>query len=66
MDDLIYKKKKMNELIRDNKRQIEAKELILAEEAIKEKEQFNKIINEQIKEIERLNDIEKKKKRTIS
>ena len=62
MDDMINKQKKINELIRDNKRQIEAKELILAEEAIKEKEQFNNIINEQIKEIDRLNEIEKKKK----
>ena len=62
LDDMINKKKKINELIRDNKRQIDTKELILAEEAMKEKEQFNKIIKEQIKEIDRLNEIEKKKK----
>ena len=62
MDDMINKQKKINELIWDNKRQNKAKELILTEEAIKEKEQFNNIINEQIKEIDRLNEIEKKKK----
>ena len=59
---MIAKQKRLAELMRDNKRQIDAKELILAEEAKKEEEEFQKIIKEQLIEIERQKEIERKKK----
>ena len=61
-DDMIAKQKRIAELMRDNKRQIDAKELILAEEAMKEKEEFEKIIKEQLIAIQRQKEIEEKKK----
>ena len=61
-EDMIAKQKRLAELMRDNKRQIDAKELILAEEAMKEKEEFEKIIKEQLIAIERQKEIERKKK----
>ena len=64
-DDMIAKQKRIAELMRDNKRQIDAKELILAEEAMKEKEEFEKIIKEQLIEIERQKEIERKKKEQL-
>ena len=52
----------METLVNENKKQKEAKEKILAEEAIREKEEFNKMVKEQLKEIEKEKEIEKMKK----
>ena len=52
----------MEMLVMENKKQKEAKEKILAEEAKKEKEEFNKRIMEQMKEMEKEKEIALKKK----
>ena len=52
----------MEMLVLENKKQKEAKEKILAEEAKREKEEFNKRIMEQMKEIEKEKQIALKKK----
>ena len=52
----------MEMLVLENKKQKEAKEKILAEEAQREKEEFNKRIMEQMKEIEKEKQIALKKK----
>ena len=52
----------MEMLVMENKKQKEAKEKILAEEAEKEKEEFNKRIMEQMKEMEKEKEIALKKK----
>ena len=52
----------MEMLVLENKKQKEAKEKILAEEAKREKEEFNKRIVEQMKEIEKEKQIALKKK----
>ncbi len=58
-EELMLKEKRIKELIMENNRQKLAKEIQLAEEATKEKEEFERIIKEQQKAIE----IEKEKQR---
>ena len=51
-EEILIKEKKMRDLLIENNKQKLAKEIQLAEEAKKEKEEFDKIIKEQQKEIE--------------
>ena len=51
-EEILLKEKKIKDLLNENSKQKLYKEIQLAEEAKKEKEEFEKIINEQIKEIE--------------
>ena len=52
----------METLVNENRKQKEVKEKLLAEEAIREKAEFNKMVQEQLKDIEREKEIEKMKK----
>ena len=52
MEDLIMKEKRLKDLIAENNKQKLSKEIQLAEEAQKEKEEFERIIKEHLKEIE--------------
>ena len=49
---MLLKEKKLREIVNENNRQKEYKKIQLAEEAKKEKDEFEKIIKEQKKEIE--------------
>ena len=58
-EELVIREKKMKDLLEENNKQKLLKEIQLAEEAQKEKEEFDKIIKEQQKEIEELKEKEK-------
>ena len=58
-EDMLLKEKRIKELLMENNRQKMYKEIQLAEEAQKEKEEFNKIIKEQQKEIQEQKEKEK-------
>ena len=58
-EELVIREKKMKDLLEENNKQKLLKEIQLAEEAQKEKEEFDKIIKEQQKEIEELKEREK-------